>query len=193
MRTFVALDIDSEIRDRIAGFIAHVRDLAPQVRWVKPDSLHVTLRFLGEQSPAPLENIKQSLCLVPGRTFQLSFRGYGFFPSANSARVFWIGIEAEPQLVALAEAIHGQLHMGEEDRAFNPHLTLARCGSGAPGRLRRDRQNLSFKLLQEKLSSLPALDFGTMSARQFFLYESRLSRDGAQYTKIAHFPLVTEG
>jgi 2'-5' RNA ligase len=192
MRTFVALDIDSEIRDRIAGFIAQVRDLAPEVRWVKAETLHVTLKFLGEQSSEAVENIKQSLCVVHGRSFQLSFRGYGFFPSAKSARVFWIGIDAEPQLVALADAIQAQLHMCEEDRAFSPHLTLARRGSGAPRRQRRDRPNQSFNLLQEKLSSLPALDFGTMSARQFFLYESELSREGARYTKIAHFPLGTE-
>lgn len=197
MRLFVALDIDREIRERIAKFMSDVRGLAPSVRWVKPESLHVTLKFIGER-PDPMvkdiENAMHGVFVVP---FQLSFRSGGFFPNEKSARVFWIGIQADASLAELAAQIERSLvplGVEPEKRAFSPHLTLARAGngSGAPGRQKGDRPNRSFSALQAKLSTIPSPDFGTMNAAEFFLYRSQLSSRGAQYMKIARFPLRTE-
>ena len=81
------------------------------------------------------------------------------------------------------------LGIEKEQRAFTPHLTLARTGSGRPQRLSSDRTNSSFRRLQEKLAAMPAPGFGTMSPREFFLYESKLSPKGAVYTQFASFPL----
>ena len=97
MRLFVALDIEPQIRERIAAFMNEVRGLAPGVRWVQVESLHVTLKFIGEQPDAIAPDIEKVLRGVSAGAFQLSFRGTGFFPSEKSARVFWIGIEAEPR------------------------------------------------------------------------------------------------
>jgi 2'-5' RNA ligase len=79
----------------------------------------------------------------------------------------------------------------QEDRAFSPHLTLARTrgGSGAPGRHKEDKPNRQLAKLQEFLGTHAAPDFGTMTAREFFLYRSQLSSKGSQYTKIARFEL----
>ena len=195
MRTFLALDIDPDIRQKIEQFMDGIRAFAPDVRWLKPESLHVTLKFLGEQSPEAVEKIKESLSQVRSDPFDLKFRDYGFFPTAKSARVFWVGIEAGPQLASLAAAIDeatAKLGIPKEDRAFSPHLTLARSGSGAQKVRKGDRPNRRFQQLQQKLEAFSRPDFGTMSAREFFLYESNLLRGGAQYTKLARFDLRTE-
>jgi 2'-5' RNA ligase len=195
MRLFVALDIDDAIRERIARFVDGVRNFAPDARWVKPESLHVTLKFIGEQPDAAADKVKKELASVSVPTPEIKFGGYGFFPAAKSARVFWIGMEAGPQLTTLAAAVDDKmasLGIAKEDRAFNPHLTLARGGggSGSPRWRKEDGPNRVFSYLQEKLSALPAPEFGTMTPHEFFLYQSQLSPKGSKYTKLARFSLT---
>lgn len=195
MRLFVALDIDDPIRERIARFVEGVRNFAPDARWVKEESLHVTLKFIGEQPESSLDQIKRALSATAGRSTQIVFRGYGFFPTRRSARVFWIGMEAGPELTALAAAVDANLTplgVAKEERKFSPHLTLARSsgGSGAPGRRKEDGPRSTFERLQEKLAVLPAPDFGSMTVREFYLYQSRLSPKGSTYTKLARFDLA---
>ena len=194
MRTFVALDLDSAIRQQIQHFMEEVRGLAPDVRWVSAESLHVTLKFVGEKPDAKVSQIVEVLSSVHAEPFQLRFRGAGFFPTAKAARVFWIGIEAEDALAHLARTIDeslAKIGVAKDDRAFSPHLTLARASgrSGAPTRSKGDKPNLLFAKLLDFLATHPAPDFDTMTAREFFLYRSQLSSKGSQYTKIAHFKL----
>ena len=100
---------------------------------------------------------------------------------------------AGPQLAALAKSVDeatAALGVPKEEHLFSPHLTLARRGgSGAPRWRKGDGANPAFQRLQEKLAAMPAPDFGTMTAREFFLYQSQLLRGGARYTKIASFGL----
>ncbi|HKW17547.1 MAG TPA: RNA 2',3'-cyclic phosphodiesterase [Terriglobales bacterium] len=194
MRTFVAFDIQPDIRERITEFVEHVRENAPDVRWVSEESLHVTLKFIGEKSEADVKRIEAALGSVRGHEFRLGFRGAGFFPTPKAARVFWIGIEAEKALADLAKNIEETLSaidVPKEERGFNPHLTLARArgGSGSPGWRRGDKPSRQFANLQGYLENHPAPEFGAMTAREFFLYESQLSSKGARYTKIARFGL----
>lgn len=194
MRIFIALDIDDAIRQRMQRFLEGVRGFAPDARWVRAESLHVTLKFIGEKPAEAVEEIKRALSTVRGDSIDLGFRGYGFFPTLKAARVFWIGIEAGSPLVTLATLVDeatSALGIPKEDRPFSPHLTLARGGalSGAPGWRRGIESNKNFKYLQEKLAALPAPEFGTMTAREFFLYQSELMRGGSRYTKIARFGL----
>jgi 2'-5' RNA ligase len=154
----------------------------------------VTLKFIGERPDAAVKDIEQALASVPEEPFQIHFRGIGFFPTAKSARVFWVGIDGGPALTHLAKRIDarlGGLGIPEEKRAFSPHLTLARAsgGSGAPGRRKGDKPNRQFVKLQEKLGKIELPDFGTMTAREFFLYRSQLSKQGSRYTKIARFEI----
>ena len=194
MRLFIALDIDEEIRQRIRRFLEGVRGFAPDARWLKPESLHITLKFIGEQPEGSLDALERALTQLSGSPFELSFRGYGFFPTPKSARVFWIGIQSEPQLSTLAGVIDNAtatLGISKEDRPFSPHLTLARRGggSGSPRSQEGDSPNKVFQRLSEKLAAMMSLEFGTMTAREFFLYQSQLSRDGSRYTKLKRFPL----
>lgn len=194
MRLFIALDITDAIRDRISLFVAGVSGFAPDARWAKPESLHVTLKFIGEQSEPAVEQIKQTLSTIRSAATEIQFRGYGFFPTAKSPRVFWIGLQAGPQLASLAAQIDDKMAsvgIPKEDRAFSPHLTLARSagGSGNPRRSKTDAPNRIFQRLQEKLSVLSTPEFGTMTPLEFFLYQSQLSPKGSKYTKLAAFDL----
>ena len=83
MRIFVALDMDDAIRSRIQRFMEGVQEFAPDVRWVRPESLHVTLKFIGEQPEESVEQVKRALSQVASKTFYISFRGFGFFPLQN--------------------------------------------------------------------------------------------------------------
>ena len=191
MRLFVALDLEDAIRERIARFLDGVRGFAPQSKWVRQESLHVTLKFIGE-SEKPNE-IRDVLSGVQGGTVTFSFRGTGFFPTPRSARVFWIGIESDERLGQLARSVDAALTplgIESERRAYTPHLTLAR--GELRSRLPKAKASASgnpFARLQEKLAALSPPDFGTMTAREFYLYESKLKPSGAVYTKLNAFKL----
>jgi RNA 2',3'-cyclic 3'-phosphodiesterase len=195
MRLFIALDIDDAIRQRIQRFMDGVTGFAPDARWVRPESLHVTLKFIGEKPTETVEAIKQALSSIQAEHVEITFRGYGFFPTAKAARVFWVGIESVTPLLSLAKAVDATtfaLDIPKEDHPFAPHLTLARGGgrSGNPHPSPHDAPNRNFQRLQEKLGALPTPEFGTMAAHEFFLYQSQLSRGGSCYTKIASFALL---
>jgi 2'-5' RNA ligase len=190
MRLFVALDIDEEIRKQIQHFTEEVRRLGPHARWVAPESLHITLKFIGEKPDAFVKQIERALNSVTVAPFRVEFTGAGFFPTPRAARVFWVGIESEARLAELASKIEDSLAtiaIPKDQRAFSPHLTLARArdASGAQG----DKPNRQFAGLQEHLAKFPAPSFGTMTAHEFYLYRSKLSSKGSTYTKIARFVL----
>lgn len=190
MRLFVALDIDPVIRKRIAEFRDAMRALAPDVRWVAPETFHITLQFLGETKR--LDEIQRSLQAVRGRQIHLNFRDAGFFPSPRAPRVFWVGMEADHNLQELVERIGQALQPLGFVRGvapFSPHLTLARAGSGRPRPVAGERSVPSLRLVQSKLETLGPLEFGTMAAHEFCLYESKLSSAGARYTKLSRYPL----
>jgi len=194
VRLFIALDIDDGIRERMAGFMDGLRGFAPEARWVRMESLHITLKFIGERPPEFMTSLKQALASIKGAPVTLNFRGFGFFPTARSPRVFWAGIQAGAELQTLAAAVHDATHrlgVEREEHAFSPHLTLARKSgaSGAPRKQKGDRPNQAFARLQEKLAAMPTPEFGTMTAREFFLYQSQLSRNGSRYTKLERFAL----
>jgi 2'-5' RNA ligase len=194
MRVFVGIDLDPEIRAKIARFLEGVRGFAPDARWVRPESLHVTLKFIGEEQPERVEAISERLRQVQGAGVEIRCAGHGFFPTAKAPRVFWIGIQSSPQLAELASNIDGvtsELGIPREDRPFSPHLTLARAGggSGSPRWRKGDGPNAVFAVLEKRLTAMSELDFGTMAAREFYLYQSQLSPGGSKYTKLQRFPL----
>ncbi len=196
MRLFVALDLDSAVRQRIVRFLEGVSPFAPEVRWVRPESLHITLKFIGEQTAPQVEAIKQVLHKVEAPQFEIAVRSWGFFPTVKAARVFSIGMHGPPALAALATAIDAataSLGIPSEERAFNPHLTLARSGrgaSGAPGLRKGDGPNPVFQTLQKRLAQMAEVEFGTMAAREFFLYQSQLGAGGSKYSKLDRFGLL---
>jgi 2'-5' RNA ligase len=194
MRVFVAIDLEEEIREKILRFLEGVRGFSPDARWVRPESLHVTLKFIGEQKEEQVAAIAQRLRDVASNSMELRFHGYGFFPTAKAPRVFWIGIQSGPELAELAAGVDSalaELEIPREDRPYSPHLTLARAGggSGSPKWRKGDGPNATFAVLQKRLAAMSDVDFGTMTARDFSLYQSQLSPKGSKYTKLHSFPL----
>jgi len=194
MRIFVALDLDEEVRKRIQLFVDELRGFAPSARWITPESLHITLKFIGEKPEPLVKQIDGALGHLAVPPFRVTFSGTGFFPTPRAARVFWVGIETESGLAELAHKIEDslvQLGIPKEQRAFSPHLTLARASgdSGTPGWRKGDKPNRRFASLQQRVEHSPPPNFGTMTAQEFFLYRSQLSPKGSRYTKIAHYRL----
>ena len=182
MRIFIALDIPGEIRARLAEYVERVRQYAPEARWARVDGLHLTLKFVGHVDDAKVAEISKALAAVKVAPFEITFAKIGFFPTPRSPRVFWIGVEAGDRLSQLAASIETELEkmgIAREERKYSPHLTLAREGSISH----------SLKGLSPLLEREPAPQFGTMTAREFWLYRSELSRGGSKYTKLERFGL----
>jgi RNA 2',3'-cyclic 3'-phosphodiesterase len=197
MRIFIGIDLDPEVRERIARFLEGVEGFAPEARWVRPESLHITLKFIGEQTPEQVAAIAERLRRVESSACEIRCGGYGFFPTARAPRVFWIGIHAGPQLAGLAEMIDkaaAELGIPREDRPYSPHLTLARGGagrsSGSPKWRKGDGPSTTFAVLEKRLAAMAELDLGTMTAREFILYQSQLSPGGSKYTELQRFSLL---
>ena len=192
MRLFVALDIPIEIRGAISQYVDELRRVAPDAKWVKPESYHVTLKFIGEWK-CDVREVISALETVQSPTIDVAFRNCGFFPNPKGPRVFWLGIEADAKLPSLANQVDeacSKIGIESEERAYSPHLTLARSGSGSPRPKRDEPLAPSMRRLAERIAGLPAPDFGTMHATEFFLYESKLSPGGAQYSKLKNFALT---
>jgi 2'-5' RNA ligase len=191
VRLFVALEIPTAVRDNLATLIKDLSALAQQsgdnrARWVRPENLHVTLKFIGEAAPEKLEAIRNALSTVHcDQPVELRFRGLGFFPDEKHPRVFWAGMEASPNLKSLVTGIDQALEklgIPREQRAFTAHLTLARFQpSGMPEKLRA------------AVHENTARDFGSLRTGDFHLYESKLKPAAAEHTRLQSFLFAGEG
>ena len=180
MRLFVAMDISEDIRSSLAGLATTLRTTCQSARWARVEGLHVTLKFIGETPADTMERIKSALAAIPPRApICINVCGIGFFPNARRPRVFWAGIESNPQLTELRAAVDVALEplgIPREARVFTPHLTLARFH--APH---------SLDSLQAAIEKIGPLEFGSATLKEFHLYQSILKRDGAEYTRLAIF------
>lgn len=181
MRAFIAIELPDELHDRLAREQTRFRAAAADARWTRPEGIHLTLKFLGEISEEQVAQVKEALEEIGSfEPFGVRAKGFGFFPDARRPRVFWAGLDAPPELAQLAariESAMATLGFATENRAFSPHLTLARFKEPRP---------------QPRLLALIAdqgeMDLGEFEASEFYLWESKLSPQGAQYRKVARFP-----
>jgi RNA 2',3'-cyclic 3'-phosphodiesterase len=180
VRLFVALDVPGETRRALRAMMDDFSAVCRGARWVRPEGIHVTLKFIGHIDDANLPDIQHALSPVHGKNaIDIAFRQFGFFPNEKRPRVFYVGIEAGEALAALAHEIEDRLKplgIAKEERAFQPHLTLARF-----------KTNQSLPELRKKLASLPSQDFGGGSVAEFHLYQSVLQSGGAVYTKLSTY------
>ncbi|MBZ5531065.1 MAG: RNA 2',3'-cyclic phosphodiesterase [Acidobacteriia bacterium] len=185
MRIFIALDIPGEIRARMTEYMERARGYAPGARWARAEGLHVTLKFIGHVGDDKVAEMKTALAAVKAAPFEVRFEDVGFFPSPNSPRVFWIGVhssDALPQLAAAIDQAVAELGVTREEKPYRPHLTLARAGSAQGA-------NQELKQLQIFLQKEAAAQFGTMTAREFWMYQSQPQKGGSKYTKLQRFAL----
>lgn len=190
MRLFVALEIPAAVRDNLAAFIRNMRHLTEElveerVRWVRPENLHVTLKFIGEIAPNELEGIRGALSTVHGeKPVDLQFRGLGFFPDEDRPTVLWTGLDASANLAPLGADIDRALAtqgIARENRVFVPHLTLARF---APPVLHEK--------LRDAIEKSREREFGSFQTGEFQLVESKTKPAGAEYSTLDTFPLMAE-
>jgi 2'-5' RNA ligase len=179
MRLFTAIDLPGEVVSNLKQLLERLR---PTVRigWSPPENLHVTTKFIGEWKEQRLGELQTALAGLESRDpIPVHIRKVGFFPNPHSPRVFWCGVEAPglERLAAATDQAASALGIVSESRAFSPHLTLARI-----------KERLDLQPLREAIAALPSLDFGHFSVNRFFLYQSKLSRSGSVYTKLAEFP-----
>jgi RNA 2',3'-cyclic 3'-phosphodiesterase len=179
MRLFIALDIPAEVRAALTNYMERARALAPEARWARVEGLHVTLKFIGHVDDSMAEKIKAALSAIKAAQFEVKFAWVGFFPNPNAGRVFWAGVDGGDHLPRLASTIDAALEklgFERETKPYHPHLTLARTSS-------RPLREL------KPLLSDPPPQFGTMTAREFFLYQSQPQKGGSKYTKLERFAL----
>lgn len=186
MRAFLAINPEPTLREQLHRAMEPVRSLGLRVRWVPPENIHLTLKFLGGIDDSRAGAIVEAVERVASRfePFALRVQGFGAFPSLDRPRVLWIGLDCDPELTelqrAVEEAMQG-LGFEPEDREFHPHLTVGRTRS-KPSRTALDR-------LAETTDSLELT--GTITVRAVDLMRSDLRPDGARYSVVESATLAS--
>jgi 2'-5' RNA ligase len=184
IRAFVAVEIPDALRARCAEIGRRLAPAAGHVSWAKPGNLHLTLKFLGNATPAQLDRLAEALAHKAAklRPFEVELKGVGCFPSPRRPRVIWIGTgEGAEALVLLAEKVDGaagKAGFSRERRAFSPHLTLGRV------RMNSSQVDLGPLLVREAPGSL-----GRFPVAEVVLMQSQLHPGGSIYTPLRRFPL----
>jgi 2'-5' RNA ligase len=176
VRAFVALELPESVRRAVGELQARLRPRLGSIRLVRPENAHLTLRFLGDTTPAQVEALRGSLARAAAAcpACDVRVRGLGTFPDRGSPRVLWLGLELPEPLLALQAATErAAVAAGfpREGRAFAPHLTLGRWRE-------RDRR-----------PDLPAADLGPARVAALVLFRSELRPEGSRYTPLALLPL----
>lgn len=176
VRAFLALAFDEPMRARLAEALERLRREVAGVRWLSPEAIHLTLRFLGPSTPEALDRLSPGVERAARACppCAAGIEGAGFFPPHGPPRVIWAGLALPPSVIELqAECERAAVAAGfeSEDRPFRPHLTLGRWRE----RVRRP--------------PAPALDLGTTRLGPVILFKSDLRPQGAVHTPLRTFPL----
>ncbi|ATW24228.1 2'-5' RNA ligase [Candidatus Formimonas warabiya] len=176
MRTFIALELNSPVRDQLAQISAPFLGKNREIKWVAPENLHLTLKFLGEITANQCEGIKNALKEICAKhhPFSLTFQGLGAFPHFRSPKIIWAGVNDSAPLLGLVKDISSLIKAGD-GKDFRPHITLARIKENSPRLLD------VIKDLEEKRSHL----FGTVKIEGISFMESVLRPAGPIYQKIS--------
>ncbi|HEY69291.1 MAG TPA: RNA 2',3'-cyclic phosphodiesterase [Anaerolineae bacterium] len=184
MRLFVAIELPTDLRrlleehsDTLSSMI-HTRI----IRWVRPEGIHLTLKFLGDVSDGKLEAVKAAVRTVGPHfsPFEYSVGNLGCFPNARRPRVIWVGVQ-EPSgrlkaLQAEIEQAYQTLGFEKERRSFHPHLTL--------GRVRRGVSHAEHQAVADAIINVAPISLGDYRVEEICLYRSELKPTGAVYTKL---------
>jgi RNA 2',3'-cyclic 3'-phosphodiesterase len=182
IRSFIAIEIPAGIRQEIKKLVADIQNTEADVKWVRPEGIHLTLKFLGSVKEDMVEKVALAVRPVveAWRPFRLKAHGVGCFPGIRNPRVLWIGLEQEEgSAVRLQQEIEtktAELGFSPEDRPFHPHLTLGRVRS-PKGR------NALIKMLETN----SRLELSSFQVERVTLFRSDLRPGGPVYTKLHEF------
>jgi 2'-5' RNA ligase len=187
LRLFVACELPPAVRDALGRVQEEMRARgAGRLRWVRPEGIHLTLKFLGEVPAAKREAVENALAAAIVSPFALDVRlgSLGGFGGRQRLRVIWVGLEGDveglAELAALIEEALGPLGFPREGRPFAPHLTLARVPDDA-GIQERSR-------LADLLEAFPSPSLPSMTLTAVNLMQSFLQPTGARYQCLAVYP-----
>lgn len=173
MRTFVALNLPPEERTRLHASLEPLREKSLPVRWLPPEALHLTVKFLGDTESAAVEPVDEVLQTAAERRSPVTLRmgGLGAFPSLRRANVLWIGVTGDAELASLQRELEpalSRLGFPREQRPFRPHITI--------GRARNDAKALDI----ERLGGLVEYE-ATVMVETVELMQSVMGRGGSHY------------
>jgi 2'-5' RNA ligase len=183
IRSFIAIELPKELKQELAQLETQLKvDRQPWVKWVRPDSIHLTLKFLGniavDTTTAITEAIEASVRGI--KPFRLKVKELGVFANLKRVQVAWVGISGEvdklTQLQKHLESNLSPLGFAPESRSFIPHLTLARLS---------ERASLSERESFGKLIASTKFGVGDIKVKDISLMKSQLTRAGAIYTRIS--------
>lgn len=184
LRLFVAVDPSAEVVEGIRRALPPLRPMAPSAKWGDPGKLHLTLAFLGSTPVEEVAAIESALASVASAHAPLALgaRGAGTFGSPRKPRVLWVGLEGDldPLAALRHDVVEALVPLGlrREERPFRPHLTVA-----------RSRDPRGDRGLAQAREALAAIDLGVFSVGELLLFQSVLHPKGAQYQRLAVFPL----
>jgi 2'-5' RNA ligase len=177
LRTFVAVEIPAEVRVALAAVQSHLRQRGVHARWVRPQGMHLTLKFLGDIPADQIPRAADALQLAAGghAAFSLTAAGIGVFPALRRPRVIWAGFSGGTgPLADLQAGVEEQLAAAgfpREDRPFRAHLTIGRCSEAAAP-----------AVMAEAVTSFAGECFGGLDVSEIVLFQSELKPDGPVYT-----------
>ena len=178
VRSFVAVELPASFRQEIGGLQGRIA--MDGLRLVRPDLVHITLKFLGDVPEKDLNAVAAALSEVKAEPFPVQVKGIGAFPG-KSVRVLWLGLQGDFSRLFLGiENALEPLGFPPEARGFSPHITLGRVG----------RPNIEIiRQIQARMKDLSALDLGGFTVDRFYLKKSTLTRGGPIYEDLAGFSL----
>lgn len=183
MRTFIAIELGKEIKDKLSQIQEELKSAQGDISWVRPENIHLTLKFLGELEEAKIPEILHCLKELASKItpFIIRISGTGAFPGLKSPRVVWVGVKEDTgELARLAKTIENdlaKLGFPKENREFSSHLTLGRLRSGR----NKDR-------LIQKLEKIKVLEL-TQRISSITLFKSLLQPTGAIYQGLSEISL----
>ncbi len=188
LRSFIAIELPAALQNAIDQACLPLRQALDStfIRWVPPQNLHLTLKFLGDISPANLDLLQQMLKTEAEQhsPFVVEIGGLGSFPNPKRARVIWVGIQAPSALMTLQRSIEmaaARLGYPPEERGFSPHLTVGRVGQHAGP---ADQQKIRALLEKTTIGKI-----GQARVTSVCLFRSDLKPTGAVYTPLFEAPL----
>lgn len=184
VRAFIAIELPSIIAKSLEEIQDNLRDTTNKIAWVKPDNIHLTMKFLGNIETDKAHAIEKILKNIVSQISigKLSVKGVGAFPTINNPRVIWVGVEDDKNLLNIYTQLEeglASLGFKKEERPFKPHLTLGRI------KFLKDKKGL-----KERLEKLADIKFASFIADSLILFKSELTPEGSLYTKLKEVKLA---
>ena len=181
IRVFLAVELSFHVQEQLAHLQQQLRNILPPINWVRPESIHLTLKFLGYVEPSTVSQLLSVLEPVGKKqeVFSIDVHGLGVFPHVKHPRILWVGLagntQALQELVLEIEAALESLSFPPEEKSYHPHLTLAR--------IKRENTTVGSALLESGILENDQ-HLGTLTINRFTLFQSDLDSSEATYTSL---------